>query len=186
MPPQRHKGASPMGLDRIAATFAAAKARGEVALMPYVPVGYPRPGATEEIVPALVDGGAALIELGVPFSDPLADGATIQRASQLALAQGANFDRCLEAATAIRKRVDVPLMFMGYYNPLLHRGLARAAQDSAAAGVDGLIVPDLPPDEAADLLAATRDNGLALIFLVAPTSSEERLRQVAAAASGFI
>ncbi len=175
-----------MGVDRISAAFSASKARGEVALMPYVPVGYPRPGATEEIVPALVDGGAAIVELGVPFSDPLLDGPTIQRATQVALEQGVNFDRCLEAAAAIRRQVEAPLLFMGAYNPLHRRGLARAAEESAAAGVDGLIVPDLPPEEAGELLAAARANDLALVFLAAPTSSEARLRRVAESASGFI
>ena len=176
-----------MGVDRISAVFAAAKQKGEVALMPYVPIGYPKPGAAEEIVPALVEGGASMIELGVPFSDPLADGVTVQRATQAALAQGVNFDKCLQAASAIRPQVaDTPLLFMGYFNPLNKRGLGRAAEESAQAGVDGLIVPDLPPEEAGELLVATRANGLALVFLVAPTSSEARLKSVAESASGFI
>jgi tryptophan synthase alpha chain len=175
-----------MGVERIASAFAACRARGEVALMPYVPAGYPTRATSAEIVPALAAAGASLIEIGVPFSDPLADGATIQRATQVALRAGITFDGCLELVRAVRPQVDVPLLFMGYYNPLHYRGVDRAAAECAAAGADGLIVPDLPPDEAGELIAAARAHDLAMVFLVSPVSSEARLAQVAAAGSGFL
>ena len=175
-----------MGTERIAAAFAAARARGDVALMPYAAAGYPTLDTSAAIITALAGAGADLIEIGVPFSDPLADGATVQRATQIALAGGATFARCLDLVRAVRPQVAAPLIFMGYYNPLHHRGVARAVAECAEAGVDGLIVPDLPPEEAADLLAATRAHDLALIFLVSPVTSEARLAQVAAAGSGFL
>src|SRR5690348_12609611 len=107
-----------MGVERITAAFAASRARGEVALMPYVPAGYPTLARSEEIILALAGAGASLIEIGIPFSDPLADGATIQRATQVALRAGTTFDRCLDLARNVRAQVDTPLLFMGYYNPL--------------------------------------------------------------------
>ncbi|HUS15797.1 MAG TPA: tryptophan synthase subunit alpha [Chloroflexia bacterium] len=175
-----------MGTERIAAAFAASRARGEVALMPYVPAGYPSLATSAEITLALAAAGADLIEIGIPFSDPLADGATIQRATQVALKAGVTFDRCLDLAREVRPKVAAPLIFMGYYNPLHHRGVARAVGECAGAGVDGLIVPDLPPEEAGELLAATRAHDMALIFLVSPVSSDARLAQVAALGSGFL
>jgi tryptophan synthase alpha chain len=175
-----------MGKERIAAAFAAARARGEVALIPYVPAGYPTLATSAEVALALARAGADLIEIGIPFSDPLADGATIQRATQVALKGGITFDGCLELARGLRAQVDTPIIFMGYYNPLHHRGPARAVAEAAAAGVDGLIVPDLPPEEAGELRAATEAHDLALIFLVSPVSSEERLAAVAAHGSGFL
>jgi tryptophan synthase alpha chain len=175
-----------MGVAAITAAFARAKARGEVALIPYAVLGYPTPEATLDIVPALAEAGADLIELGIPFSDPLADGATIQRATHAALENGMTLDRCLELAAALHARVTVPLLFMGYYNPFHRRGIARAVADCAAAGVDGLIIPDLPPEEAGPLLAACQEHDVACVFLVAPTSSEARLATVGAAGTGFL
>jgi tryptophan synthase alpha chain len=128
-----------------------------------------------------------LFELGVPFSDPLADGATIQRASELALANGVRLPLCLETVAALRARgVAAPLVLMGYFNPFLQYGLERLAADAAAAGADGLIIPDLPPEEADACLSACRSNGLDLIFLVAPTTPDERIAEIAKVASGFI
>ncbi len=175
-----------MGTARIAAAFAASKARGEVALIPYAAAGYPDQATSEAIVRALADAGADLIEIGIPFSDPLADGATIQHATQVALQHGITFERCLDLVRAVRPQVAAPILFMGYYNPFHRRGVAAAVAACAAAGVDGLIVPDLPPEEAGDLLAATRAQDLGLIFLVSPVSSDARLAQVAAAGSGFL
>lgn len=175
-----------MGIARIEQAFARAKARGTVALLPYAPVGYPSLEATHAIVQALAEAGADLIELGVPFSDPLADGATVQRATHAALEAGVNFDRCLETVAGLRPLVETPLIFMGYFNPFHRRGVARSVAECAAAGVDGLIIPDLPPEEAEELAAACRAEDVALIFLVAPTSSEARLAQVGAAGSGFL
>jgi tryptophan synthase alpha chain len=175
-----------MGTARIAAAFAAARARGEVALMPYVAAGFPTLATSRAVTQALAEAGADLIEIGVPFSDPLADGATIQRATQVALRNGTTLDDCLDLIRDVRAQVDTPLILMGYYNPLHHRGAAAAVAAIAAAGADGLIVPDLPPEEAGDLLAAARAADLALIFLVSPVSSEERLARVAAVGSGFL
>ncbi len=175
-----------MGVARIEQTFARAKARGTVALIPYAPIGYPSLEATRAIVQALAEAGADLIELGIPFSDPLADGATIQRATHAALESGVTFDRCLETAAALRPLVEVPLLFMGYYNPFHRRGVTASVAECAAAGVDGLIIPDLPPEEAEEIAAACRAHSVALIFMVAPTSSEARLAQVGAAGTGFL
>jgi tryptophan synthase alpha chain len=175
-----------MGIARIKQAFARAQARSTVALMPYTAIGYPSLDATRAIVQALAEAGADLIELGVPFSDPLADGATVQRASHAALENGVNFDRCLETVAALRPLVETPLIFMGHFNPFHRRGVARSVAECAAAGVDGLIIPDLPPEEADELAAACRAEDVALIFLVAPTSSEARLAQVGAAGPGFL
>jgi tryptophan synthase alpha chain len=155
--------------------------------MPYVMMGYPQRESALELVPALVEAGADLIELGVPFSDPLADGATIQSASHQALANGMTFLHCLEQAAALRSRgVTVPFVLMGYYNPIFQRGLTRFAEDAAAAGVDGLIVPDLLPEESDPLRSALHSQGIDLIFLVSPMSDDRRTRFVAGYSSGFL
>jgi len=173
---------------RIAAAFARAKAEGRTALMPFVTAGYPSLATSEALVPALVRGGADLVEIGVPFSDPLADGATVQRTSQVAIANGVRLTDCLDLAHRLRLQhgLTVPLVLMGYYNPILAYGPARFAQDAAAVGVDGVIVPDLPTEESDELLAACRAHGRDLVFMVAPTSTDERLAAVAQRASGFI
>ncbi len=155
--------------------------------MPYLTIGYPSVATTLDLVPALVEAGADLFELGVPFSDPLADGATIQHATHHALQNGVTVDICLATVRELRQRgVQVPLLLMGYYNPVLQRGLEKFCRDAADAGADGLIIPDLPPEEADDLLAACRAHDLDLIFLLAPTSTNARIRLVTERASGFI
>jgi tryptophan synthase alpha chain len=157
------------------------------ALIAYLTVGYPTAGATLEIAKSLVDGGCDMIELGIPFSDPLADGATIQRASQHALEAGITPIKCLDVATKLRKQVDIPLLFMGYYNPMLHYGLDKFCAASRKAGVDGFIIPDLPPDEGDEAEIVMKKHGLDLVYLVAPTSdTDKRLRFVAGRANGFI
>ena len=178
-------------MSRINALFEKLKREQRTALMPYLCMGYPERESARSLVPALVEGGADLIELGVPYSDPLADGATIQAASQCALENGMSLARCLEQVAALRAAgVDVPLLLMGYYNPLLQMGLASFVERAQAASVDGLIVPDLPPEEADDLQNALRGALQApeidLVFLLAPTSDEARIRRVAARASGFL
>ena len=172
----------------IAAAFARAKAEGRTALIPFVTVGYPNLALTEQLVPALVRGGADIVELGVPFSDPLADGTTVQRTSHVALMNGVRLADCLAIAKRLRTThdVQVPLVLMGYYNPILQYGPARFAADAKAAGVDGFIVPDLPTEESDELLAACRAHDRDLIFLLAPTSTDERIAAVAERASGFI
>jgi tryptophan synthase alpha chain len=174
-------------MSRIAETFRRLKSEGRVALMPYLMTGFPERDSALELAPALEAAGADLFELGVPFSDPLADGATVQRASERALANGARLADALETVAALRARgLRAPLVPMGYYNPFLQYGLERLARDAAAAGADGLIIPDLPPEEAAECHAACRAAGIDLILFVAPTTPEERLERIAALASGFI
>jgi tryptophan synthase alpha chain len=174
-------------MSRIAETFARLKSEGRTALMPYLMTGFPERDSALELAPALEAAGADLFELGVPFSDPLADGATVQRASERALANGVRLPFCIETVAALRERgVRAPIVMMGYFNPFLQYGLDRLASDAAAAGVDGLIIPDLPPEEAAECQAACRAAGLDLILFVAPTTPDERIAQVARLASGFI
>lgn len=174
-------------MSRITDTFTRLHAAGRTALMPYLMTGYPERDSVLELAPALEEAGADLFELGVPFSDPLADGATIQRASERALANGIRLEQCIATIASLRKRgVRVPIVPMGYYNPFLQYGLERLARDMAAAGADGLIIPDLPPEEARECHAACRAHGLDLIFFVAPTTPDERIARIAALASGFI
>ena len=174
-------------LDRLAEMFERTRAEGRPAVMPFVPGGWPEPDATLDIARAAVEGGADALEIGVPFSDPLADGVTNQDAYEQALAQGANLGTVLEAVRQIRAAgVRVPLLLMGYSNPLYAYGVARFARDAAEAGVDGLITVDLPPEEASELEAPARAAGLHMVYLLAPTSTPERIAAVVEHASGFI
>jgi tryptophan synthase alpha chain len=155
--------------------------------MPYFTLGYPTQGVSAQIVAAIAQAGADLIELGIPFSDPLADGPTIQRSTQVALEHGMSVPRCLEIIELLRLGgVSQPLLLMGYYNPILSYGPGRFVEEAARAGADGLIVPDLPPEEASELENHCRAHQLALVFLVAPTSTPERLALVAAHSTGFL
>lgn len=160
--------------------------RDRAALMPYFTLGYPDYDISLDVVAACASAGADLIELGVPFSDPLADGPTIQQSSQQALENGITPARCLEAVRDLRMRgVQTPFMLMTYYNPVLAFGESSFAQAAAAAGANGLIIPDLPPEEAGELEAACLANDLALTFLLAPNSPPERIQQVCAHSTGF-
>ncbi|MFC1941954.1 tryptophan synthase subunit alpha [Chloroflexota bacterium] len=156
------------------------------ALIAYITVGYPDIEATPRIAAALVDNGCDIIELGIPFSDPLADGATIQKASYTALQKGTTPQICLEVAAEIRRKIDTPLVFMTYYNPVLNFGLNAFCQRCKKAGINGLIIPDLPPEEGVELESLAIENGLDLIYLLAPTSTEERIATVAERSHGFI
>jgi tryptophan synthase alpha chain len=156
------------------------------ALIAYVTVGYPTVESTLAVVPVLEKSGCDVIELGIPFSDPLADGLTIQEASSRALRAGVTPESCLQVARELRKKVELPLVFMTYYNPVLRFGLESFCAACAEAGVNGLIIPDLPPDEAGDLDTSTRKHDLDLIFLLAPTSTRERIQLVAERSRGFI
>lgn len=163
------------------------RAEGRLGLIAYLTVGYPDVESTLRLVPALAAGGADLVELGIPFSDPLADGATIQRASHHALGQGVTVTVCLDVVRRLRQEgLTIPLLLMGYYNPVLAYGIQAFARDAADAGVDGLIVVDLPPEEATAVQAACVGHGLNLIYLLAPTSSDERIALVAGQAGGFL
>lgn len=175
------------GITHISRTFEQARLQGRAALMPYYTLGYPNLADSQAIVEAIAEAGADLVELGVPFSDPLADGPTIQRSTQTALERGASVKRCLELTARLRQAgVDQPLLLMGYYNPILAYGVERYAAAAAQAGADGFIVPDLPPEEADELDAACQRNGLALVFMLSPNSTPERIAAVAARTHGFI
>ena len=173
-------------MSRIAATFSRLRAEQRLALIAYLTVGYPRLDLTPSLVEAAAQSGADAVELGIPFSDPLADGRTIQAASQQALKGGVTVARALEAASAARQKTEVPLLFMTYLNPILAFGLQRFCRATAEAGVDGLIVPDLPPAESAELRRAADAGQIDLVFFVAPTSSEAGIVAACRAATGFI
>ena len=174
-------------LDRLESALARARDEGRTAVAPYVTVGFPSIEDTLAIVPAIEQAGADVIELGVPYSDPLADGPTIQAASYRALTGGVDTRVCLETTRRLREAgVSLPLVFMGYYNPILRYGIAAYAADCAEAGVDALIVPDLPPDEAGELRDALEQHGLGIASMLAPTSTEERIVLGCERARGFI
>jgi len=170
-------------MNRIASVFSQ---RDHKALIPYVTVGYPTIEATLKVVPLLAKSGADIVELGIPFSDPLADGVTIQKSSFQALQQGISPRSCIDIAKQLRAKVDIPLVFMTYYNPVFHYGLEQFCTACVGAGIDGLIIPDLPPQEGADLEAVTKKQDLDLIYLLAPTSNEERIKLVGQRSRGFI
>ena len=178
-------------MSRITATLAALKAQGRKALIPYVTAGDPFADATPEIMHALADGGADIIELGVPFSDPMADGPVIQKASERALARGIGATQVLDMVRAFRKsNTRTPVVLMGYANPVerydQRHGAGRFITDAAEAGVDGLLVVDYPPEECEVFAAQLKAVGLDLIFLLAPTSTEQRMKQVGRIASGYV
>jgi tryptophan synthase alpha chain len=170
-------------MSKIASAFSPA---GHKALIAYVTVGYPTIEATLKVVPLLAENGCDIIELGIPFSDPLADGVTIQKSSFHALQNGVTPRLCLELAGQLSQKVDIPLIFMTYYNPVLKYGLDKFSTACADAGISGIIIPDLPPDEGSDLEATSQGQGLDLIYLLAPTSTEERIRLAAERSRGFI
>jgi tryptophan synthase alpha chain len=170
----------------IGAAFAQARAAGRTAIMPYVTAGFPEREETPELVAALARGGAALVELGIPFSDPTADGSAVQRAGQRALAGGVTLADCLRLAKASHARAGIPLLLMGYYNPFLQYGLERLCADAQRAGVAGFIVPDLPPEEADELGTQAERCGLDLVFMAAPNSSEQRLIEIGRRSTGFV
>lgn len=169
-------------MSRIASVFKP----GYKALIAYITAGYPDIEATVKIAALLAKNGCDIIELGIPFSDPLADGATIQKASHHALMRGVTPQACLEAAAVIRKQIATPLVFMTYYNPVLNYGLEAFCRSCVKAGIDGLIVPDLPPEEGTELETLAGKNKIDLIYLLAPTSTDDRIKTVAARSRGFI
>ena len=173
--------------DRIAELFERTRAEGRPALIAFVPGGWPEPDATPGIVRALLEGGADAVELGVPFSDPLADGVTNQAAYQQALDAGVTQDDVLASVRALRDDgVTAPLLLMGYFNPMLAPGTESFARAAAEAGVDGLIVVDLPVEEADELAEPAREHGVHLVYLLAPTSTAERIEAVGERGSGFV
>lgn len=173
-------------MGRIGARFDELRARGESAFVGFVTAGDPSLERTVEIALELERAGVDVLELGVPFSDPLADGPVIQRASERALRAGTTLSGVLQAVRRIRERSELPIVLFSYLNPLLRHGLSPLARDAQAAGVDGVLVTDLPPEEAGEWLAAARAAGLDTVFLAAPTSPDERLRGIAGASRGFV
>jgi tryptophan synthase alpha chain len=183
--PARRAGArSP--ISRLDGTFARLRASGERALLPYFTAGDPSLELTRRLVIEAARRGADVVELGMPFSDPIADGPVIQRASGRALANGVSVMRVLETVTEVRREVDTPIVLMSYYNPVLAFGLKAFAETATKAGVDGVIVPDLPPEEAEPFATEAEPVGLDLVYMVAPTSSSARMRMISRRTRGFI
>ena len=180
------KAATGRAPSRLDATFAALRARHERALVAYFTAGDPSLALTRKLVVEAARRGADVIELGIPFSDPLADGPVVQRATQRALATGVTLPRVLELVREMRGEVSAPLVFLTYYNPILAFGLKAFCRTSVEAGIDGVIVADLPPEESGPLRSEAMAAGLDLIHLVAPTSTPERMRKIARASEGFV
>ena len=173
-------------MNRIDKKFQELRDQGAKAFMPYLCAGDPTPELTSKLLLTLEEAGADFIELGVPFSDPIADGPTVQRASERALTHRISLQQILEIVATLRTQTEIPIALMSYYNPIFRMGedaFCKAAQD---AGVDGVIVPDLPPEQAQPLLEAAQNYNLATIFLVAPTSPPERMQLIASVSTGFI
>lgn len=174
-------------MSRLAARFAQLKKQGRVALIPYITAGDPQPTVTVPLLHALVSAGADVLELGVPFSDPMADGPVIQQAAERALMHHISLRHVFDMVREFRKQDSTtPVVLMGYLNPIEVLGYAAFAEDASQAGVDGVLTVDLPPEEADEFVPAMRAHGLDPIFLLAPTSDAERLRRILAVASGFV
>lgn len=175
------------GIDAIAAMFQGAREANRAAFLPYFPIGYPTLAESVEAIAAMAAENVDGFEIGMPFSDPLADGPINQAAMQIALVNGITVRACLDAVRQLRERgVPQPMLLMGYLNPMLAYGVERFARDARAAGADGVIIPDLPPEEASEIVEACTAEGLALVFFLAPTSTPERIALVAKQATGFI
>ncbi|MDD9801937.1 MAG: tryptophan synthase subunit alpha [Deltaproteobacteria bacterium] len=173
-------------MSRLAARFAQLRARGERALLPFLTAGDPSLEATPELVLAAAAAGADAIEIGVPFSDPIAEGPVIQRASERALRAGANLRRVLQLVAQLRPQIEAPLLLMGYANPFYAMGAEAFAAEAAEAGVDGVICPDLPPEEGADFYAALAERGVDGVLMAGPTTTPQRLAQLARQTRGFL
>ena len=173
-------------MSKISRTFEKLRSEGRKALIPFITAGYPDINTTEKFIYELEKSGADLIELGVPFSDPMADGPVIQMASERSLANGTNLKTILELVKKVRKRTEIPIILMGYYNPFFIYGLKRISRDAKDAGVDGFLIVDLPPEEAGEMKAQTDRAGLDIIFLLAPTSDEKRINLITKNGTGFI
>ncbi len=173
-------------MSRIEKKFSELRRAGRAGLIPFITAGDPGLARTEELLYCLADSGADVIELGMPFSDPMADGPTIQAASERALKNDFGLEQVLSLVERFRQRYDVPLLLFGYYNPVFSFGEERLVSEAQEAGVDGFLIVDLPPEEGEGLRALASGAGLDVIYLVAPTSPDERIKKIAAVASGFI
>jgi tryptophan synthase alpha chain len=171
---------------RIEAAFDKLKRDGKKGFIPFITAGHPDLDTTTQLLVELSQAGATVIELGVPFSDPMADGPVIQRASERALAYGLGLKEIFLATAKARALIDTPMVLFSYFNPLLQYGIERLGRDARDAGIDGMLVTDLTPEESGEVTAALKSNALDLIFLVAPTSTDERLRLITEHASGFV
>lgn len=173
-------------MTKISNLFRRLKKEGKKAFIPYIMSGDPSLDKTKETVLLFEECGADIVELGVPFSDPLADGPTIQRASERAIANGVTLRKVIGLVRELRQVTDIPVVLMTYFNPVFRYGIENFVKDAVSAGVDGVIIPDLPPDEAEDFIKLSKESRLDTIFLLAPTSTDKRIRKVAGASSGFI
>jgi tryptophan synthase alpha chain len=173
-------------MNRIDQTFRALRDRGDAALIPFLTAGDPDLDTTRELMRVAVESGADLLELGVPFSDPTADGPVLQHSLEIGLRAGASLPRVMELVSDFRRASGIPVVLYGYFNPILHYEVKRFAADAHQAGVDGVLVVDLPPEEVGELLPHLRADGIHFIFLLAPTSGPDRVRKVLRHASGFI
>ena len=175
-----------LSLNRIDAKFIELRNNKRKAFMPYICAGDPTLDLSRELLLTLEEAGADLIEFGIPFSDPIADGPIIQKASERSLSGGTSIDQVLNLVSSLRKETDIPIALMGYYNPIFRMGVDTFCQQAVDAGVDGVIIPDLPPEEAEPLLESVFGYDLATIFLVAPTSTSNRIVKIAELSKGFI
>ncbi len=175
------------GLDALAEMFETAKSQNRAAFLPYFPIGYPTYDDSIASIEAMAEAGVDGFEIGIPFSDPIADGPVIQAATQISLENGTTVKKCLEAVRTLRaKGINQPMLMMGYANPLVAYGTEKFVRDAKLAGADGLIVPDVPPEEAAMFADVCAQEGMALVFFLAPTSNEKRIAMTAKHATGFI
>jgi len=173
-------------MSKISRTFEKLKSEGRKALIPFITAGYPDINTTEKFIYELEKSGADLIELGVPFSDPMADGPVIQMASERSLVNGTNLKTILELVKKVRRKTEIPIILMGYYNPFFIYGLKRVSRDAKDAGVDGFLIVDLPPEEAGEMKTQADTAGLDIVFLLAPTSDEKRINLITKNGTGFI
>ena len=173
-------------MNRIEKKFRRLRTEGRKGLIPFITAGDPSLGVTEKLICALESAGADIIELGIPFSDPMADGPVIQAASERALKKGTTLEKVLRLVQKIRRKSSIPIVLMGYFNPILAMGIDRFAERAALAGVDGVLVVDLPPEEAVGLRKKLKEKGLNQIFLLAPTSDSERIGRVVRLSSGYL
>lgn len=172
-------------MNRITSALHRLREQGAQALIPYITPEFPVPGTTVPVIRALAEAGATMIEVGIPFSDPLADGPTIQHSSYVAIGNGATIAKIFSAVREARTFTDVPIILMGYVNPLLHYGMERFFKEAHACGVDGTIIPDLLPDDSAEYRALAKQYGISAIFLIAPTSTDERIRMIDSCSTDF-
>jgi tryptophan synthase alpha chain len=175
------------GIQHIQDTFQQSELENRAALMPYFTLGYPDPQTSMKIITRLAECGADILELGIPFSDPIADGTTIQYSTQVALSHGMNIERCFSMVRELRQAgINQPILLMGYYNPVVKYGVNRFVDLAFSSGVDGFIIPDLPPEEAEDMELNCERHQLALIYMIAPTTTPERAKYISQKAKGFL